>query len=489
MRRNQILLSLAVALPAVALAGRKDRRASDAAEQGMMMPDLAKVLGTAWDVPPELSDGAQPGTVLELTEEGLRVVMRNCIAGAPHERSLTNVSMQNSLSGGVGWGGKAVGASADASHSLKLAFQSPTVQGFDLIDFVPSDACVAKLTAYADRGGDVANLVVVQEALMARVSGCDQTTASAGVSVPGGGVGLSGAGACQMFSDAPVAVGLKVAALSEIRELAGLGPAPTPAPVPRASGPPSSPPSAAGTTGLDWVRIPGGPFEMGSATGDDDEQPVHVVRIASFELMKTEVTFGQYDRCVRAGACTPAHTGVGECRVWDGSEWTDGTLPLSFQGADQPVVCVDWDQARAFARWAGGRLPTEAEWEYAASSGVNAWKYPWGNQDATCDRAVMTDGGTGCGEGHTWPVCSKPAGNSSQGVCDLAGNVWEWTQDSWHDSYSGAPTDGSAWEGGASNRVGRGGGWSSTASHLRAPNRSKRGPSRRNYDLGFRLAR
>ena len=86
-------------------------------------------------------------------------------------------------------------------------------------------------------------------------------------------------------------------------------------------------------------------------------------------------------------------------------------------------------------------------------------------------------------------MCSKPAGNSSQGVCDLAGNVWEWVQDGYHDSYSGAPGDGSAWEGSASLRVLRGGSWFNSASSLRASDRFGLGPSFRNNRLGFRLAR
>jgi formylglycine-generating enzyme required for sulfatase activity len=244
-----------------------------------------------------------------------------------------------------------------------------------------------------------------------------------------------------------------------------------------------------GKAGIEWVRIPGGTFQMGSTNGDSDEKPVHTVRISSFELMKTEVTFGQYNQCVSAGACTPAHTSDGKCSVYDGSKWKDGTLPSSFQGDDQPVVCVDWNQSQAFAKWAGGRLPTEAEWEYAARSGGKAWTYQWDVDGATCGNAVMDDGGDGCGRTRTWPVCSKPAGNSTHGVCDLAGNVWEWTQDSWHDSYSGAPGDGRAWEGGASGRVLRGGGWGFTASYLRASNRFWYDPSSRINYLGFRLAR
>ena len=167
---------------------------------------------------------------------------------------------------------------------------------------------------------------------------------------------------------------------------------------------------AAGKAGIEWVSIPGGSFQMGSSSGGSDEQPVHTVRVSSFALMKTEVTFGQYRQCVSAGACTPAHTSDGSCYVYDGDTWGKGTLPSSFQGDEQPVVCVDWEQAQAFAAWAGGRLPTEAEWEYAARSGGKSWTYPWGEETASCSRAVMDDGGNGCGEVRTWPVCSKQRG-------------------------------------------------------------------------------
>ena len=109
--------------------------------------------------------------------------------------------------------------------------------------------------------------------------------------------------------------------------------------------------------------------------------------------------------------------------------------------------CLDWQQAVDFCAWAGGRLPSEAEWEYAARSGgpSSSYKYPWGNDAATCTYAVMDDGGYGCGTGRTWSVCSKPAGNTSQGLCDMSGNVWEWVEDWYHGDYTGAPTDGSAW--------------------------------------------
>ncbi len=136
------------------------------------------------------------------------------------------------------------------------------------------------------------------------------------------------------------------------------------------------------------------------------------------------------------------------------------------------------------------RLPSEAEWEYAARSGGRDWKYPWGDETATCARAVMDDGGYGCGRGSTWPICGKPSGNTTHGLCDMAGNVWEWVQDWYHDSYNGAPTDGSALESPTvSKRVIRGGSWNRDAGGVRAANRNGVDPGNRYGNLGFRLAK
>ena len=248
--------------------------------------------------------------------------------------------------------------------------------------------------------------------------------------------------------------------------------------------------ATADKAGIQWVRIPGGTFSMGT-----DEwsytKPVHSVTVKSFQMAKTLVTNKQYGACVSAGACTAAHVSDGTCWVYDVSRWAHGgSLPSSFLGDDQPVVCVDWEQAKAFAAWAGGRLPSESEWEYAARSGGKDRKYPWGDEEATCETAVISQGGNGCGRSSTWPVCSKPKGNTEQGLCDMAGNAWEWVEDCYHGSYSGAPADGSAWESPTgSYRVTRGGSWNYGASFARAAYRYFDVPARRFANFGLRVAR
>ena len=139
--------------------------------------------------------------------------------------------------------------------------------------------------------------------------------------------------------------------------------------------------TAAGDAGIEWIRIPGGTFRSKTEGDDGDRMPAGVVTVASFELAKSEVTVRQYRECVKAGVCTPPDSRViGHC-TWGkpGRE-------------DHPVTCVDWDQARTFCRWVGGRLPTEAEWEYAARSGSRSWESPWGYERATRRYAVMREG-------------------------------------------------------------------------------------------------
>jgi iron(II)-dependent oxidoreductase len=201
--------------------------------------------------------------------------------------------------------------------------------------------------------------------------------------------------------------------------------------------------------------------------------------VAAFEMLETEVTVAQYAACVTAGDCTVLDCAESHCN------WIESGYE------DHPMNCVNWQQAVDFCEWAGGRLPSEAEWEYAARSGGQNIDYPWGDETATCDYAVMNDGlGGSCGTDRTWAVCSKTAGNTDQGLCDMAGNVWEWVQDWYHSDYAGAPTDGSAWEVPSGiARVDRGGSFVWWASYQRAANRSYYGPENLYVDVGFRCAR
>jgi formylglycine-generating enzyme len=237
------------------------------------------------------------------------------------------------------------------------------------------------------------------------------------------------------------------------------------------------------TIALDWVKIPAGTYQMGSGGKDavSSEKPTHKAVIGAFQMARTETTVEQYAACVAAGKCSPA----GACNT----DYEDR--------GKHPVNCVTWDHARAFCQWAGGRLPSEAEWEYAARGGGQGQNFPWGDETASCSRAVMGDGGDvdGCGRGSTWPVCSKTTGNTPQGLCDMAGNVEEWVADCWHDDYNGAPTDGTAWttkcgEGDDLDRILRGGSWFvDDAPSVRAAKRERSTPANLVDSHGFRCAK
>ena len=238
----------------------------------------------------------------------------------------------------------------------------------------------------------------------------------------------------------------------------------------------NAPPAGEPKMPVEWVSIGGGKFMMGT-DDDDDAKPIHEVDIPTFEMSKTAVTVEQYSECVTKGQCTQPDAG-------DDCNWGNTGRRR------HPVNCVNWKQANQYAQFKGARLPSESEWEYAATSGGKSWKYPWGNEDATCERAVMFGtGGYGCGSEGTMPVCSKPAGNTTQGLCDMAGNVWQWVQDKYQSSYAGAPADGGAFtEASGSLRVIRGGSWCS-AGYLRSARRYSVDPGVRGYSVGFRLAR
>ena len=172
------------------------------------------------------------------------------------------------------------------------------------------------------------------------------------------------------------------------------------------------------TTGITWVYVPAGSFWMGSED-DNSEQPVHQVTVQAFRMSETEVTVGQYRRCVQAGRCQEPGT-FGWC------SWTASPSDME----DLPVNCMRWDQARTFAKWAGGDLPTEAQWEYAARGGENT-EYAGSND---INEVSWWFDNTGFS---LQPVKTKMA--NGYRLYDMSGNLMEWTLDLWHDNYMGAP--------------------------------------------------
>ncbi len=217
---------------------------------------------------------------------------------------------------------------------------------------------------------------------------------------------------------------------------------------------------------LGRVDIPRGSFWMGSPDGhgEQDEHPAHWVTVGAFCMDRTEVTVGAYGQCVAADGCSAPAPVDGESCNWEvaGRE-------------NHPINCVDWGMAATYCRWAGGRLPTEAEWEYAAR-GTDGRAYPWGN-DAPGGQLCWRQSHSTC------VVGSHPRGDSPFGLHDMAGNVWEWTSE-WYGPYSEHGVPGSGL-----NHVDRGGSWLVVdPSWVRASCRDGGGPSFRDGNLGFRCA-
>ena len=236
---------------------------------------------------------------------------------------------------------------------------------------------------------------------------------------------------------------------------------------------------SSGGRGPELVVLPTGSFMMGSNNGDQDEKPVHRVTINNrLAMMTHEVTWEQWQTCVRAGGCN----GSGPEDAGGDSDWGKRS---------RPVIHVSWNDAKAYARWLSNqtgkryRLPSEAEWEYAARAGTST-DYVWGN-DIGQNRANCDGCGSPWDDSQTAPVGRFTA--NPWGLHDMHGNVQEWVEDCRHNSYSGAPSNGSAWTTGCVERykVIRGGSWYSLGPQLKSAHRRWAEPGVRNNNIGFRL--
>jgi len=256
--------------------------------------------------------------------------------------------------------------------------------------------------------------------------------------------------------------------------------------------------------------IPDGSFTMGSSVQEKswaanhgakaewvaDESPQHLVTLRSFAIGKYDVTRGEYAVFVRETGY-PSGDGCGH----DGGQWNkkagvNWQNPGFTQTDHDPVVCVSWKDARAYVSWLNDkvhgslpgtesyRLPNESEWEYAARGGTTT-RFWWGDDDAVGADHAWLESNSG---GHTHPVGLKPA--NPFGLYDMVGNVWQWTEDCYADSYSAAPTDGMASEmGGACRRVDRGSSWFYPTWLLRSAVRERNPADYRDIMMGFRVAR
>ena len=265
----------------------------------------------------------------------------------------------------------------------------------------------------------------------------------------------------------------------------------------------------------EMVVVPSGRFMMGSPSSEedrlDDESPRHRVTIGSpFAVGAHEVTRDEFGRFVSATGRSMGDS----CWIWEDEEgkarsglgWRN---PGFSQTGSHPVVCVSWDDARAYVRWLSRetgesyRLLSESEWEYVARAGT-ATRYWWGDGSSSqCRYANGADASLGqdwqdrgydwgvdCDDGYSQTSPVGSFGRNSFGLHDIHGNVWEWVQDCRNDSYAGAPGDGSAWESGdCSYRVLRGGGWFDNPRSLRAAIRLWLVSGFRGGDIGFRVAR
>ncbi len=263
-----------------------------------------------------------------------------------------------------------------------------------------------------------------------------------------------------------------------------------------------------------FVDIPAGTFAMGCSPEDrnceDDERPAHTVSIKAFRIGKTEVTVGNFRRFVEAaGYRTDAEReghcwalgGDGKWAEQAGRDWKNPGFPQSDR---HPVVCVSWNDAKAYVQWLSQqglgrfRLPSESEWEYAARGGKSAY-YSFGDNIAIlCDYANIADTTAAerlplgmvesCDDREVYTAAVGGYRPNRYGLHDSHGNVWEWTEDCWHDSYTGAPSDEAPWlVGDCARRVLRGGSWGDDPVLARSSYRDRNLTGIRGDNVGFRV--
>lgn len=275
-----------------------------------------------------------------------------------------------------------------------------------------------------------------------------------------------------------------------IAALTAIAPTSTPLPIPTTPPTPTPKPLIT-STGSQMLYIPAGIFRLGNDEGENDEKPSLWVRLDAYYLDETEVTNADYAQCVDAGACDPPDSSR--------SAYYD-TYYGDSDYNNYPVVFVSWYDAAAFCEWRGGRLPSEAEWEKAASFDAEQTiklRYPWGDEfdgerlnfcDANC-ASENANGRFNDGYRDTAPVGSYANGRSPLGLYDMTGNVMEWVAD-WYDSrtYQNASDTNPLGPPEGQFKSIRGGSWLSSADELTTTTRSSFDPTVSRTNLGFRCA-
>lgn len=270
----------------------------------------------------------------------------------------------------------------------------------------------------------------------------------------------------------------------------------------------------------EMVVVPAGSFEMGATKEEntreesperyiDWESPIRTVTVPQpFAVGVSEVTKKQFSAFL-----TDANPTMEGCDIAKGNEWerrSDKSWrdPGFAQGSDEPIVCMNWNDAKAYVQWLAKktgkpyRLLTEAEWEYVARAGTRTARF-WGDgREDACRYANVPDeahvkltqnrqGTFACNDSYAYTSPAKSYQPNAFGVYDTIGNVWEWVEDCFHESYTGAPTDTAAWQADPACKyhVARGGSWNPRlATQLRSAARGRVTTALRNSNLGFRVA-